>query len=76
MGALMDAAMMTRQPFTMSVYVHALDRSAERRKLKRGYRRLYVTNRTTEAKGTVPDFDRYAQEHEAEADAPGRDVGQ
>lgn len=66
MGALVDA-MMTRQPFTMSVYVHALDRSAERRKLKRGYRRLYVTNRTTEAKGTVPDFDRYAQEHEAEA---------
>jgi TraG P-loop domain len=66
MGVLVDA-MMTRQPFTMSVHVHALDRSAERRKLKRGYRRLYVTNRTTEAKGQVPDFDRYAQEHEAEA---------
>jgi hypothetical protein len=66
MGALVDA-MMTRQPFTMSVHVHALDRSAERRRLKRGYRRLFVTNRTTEAKGVVPDFDRYAQEHEAEA---------
>jgi hypothetical protein len=65
MGALVDA-MMTRQPFTMSVHVHALDRSSERRKLKRGYRRLYVTNRTAESKGNVPDFDRYAQEHEAE----------
>jgi TraG P-loop domain len=65
MGALVDA-MMTRQPFTMSVHVHALDRSAERRKLKRGYRRLYITNRTAESKGGVPDFDRYTQEQEAE----------
>jgi hypothetical protein len=65
MGALVDA-MMTRQPFTMSVHVHALDRSSERRKLKRGYRRLFVTNRTAESKGRVPDFDRYAQEDEAE----------
>jgi hypothetical protein len=65
MGALVDA-MMTRQPFTMSVHVHALDRAGERRKLKRGYRRLFVTNRTAESKGHVPDFDRYSQEHEAE----------
>ena len=65
MGALVDA-MMTRQPYTMSVHVHALDRMSERRKLKRGYRRLFVTNRTAESKGHVPDFDRYTQEHEAE----------
>ena len=65
MGALVDA-MMTRQPFTVSVHVHALDRLDERRRLKRGYRRLFVTNRGAEARGRVPDFDRYAQEGEAE----------
>ena len=64
-GALMGA-MMTRQPFTMSVHVHALDRRQERRKLKMGYRRLFAINRGAEARGRVPDFDRYAQEHEAE----------
>jgi hypothetical protein len=65
MGALVDA-MMTMQPYTMSVYVHALDRLSERRKLKLGYRRLFVTNRGAEARGRVPDLDRYSQEHEAE----------
>jgi hypothetical protein len=65
-GWLMGA-MMTWQPFTLSVYVHALDRSLERRRVKRGHRRLFAVNRTSEAKGRVPDFDRYAQEHESEA---------
>lgn len=65
MGWLMGA-MMTRQPFTLSVHVHALDRRAERQRLKRNYRRMFAVNREAESKGTVPDFDRYAQEHEAE----------
>lgn len=65
-GWLMGA-MMTWQPFTLSVYVHALDRKAERTRVKRGHRRLFAVNRTAEAKGRVPDFDRYAQEHESEA---------
>ncbi|MDW5598840.1 hypothetical protein VSS74_31065 [Conexibacter stalactiti] len=66
MGWLMGA-MLTWQPFTLSVYVHALDRGAERQRVKRGHRRLFAVNRTAEAKGRVPDFDRYAQEHESEA---------
>lgn len=65
MGVLVGA-MMTRQPFTMSVHVQALDRRAERRKLKVGYRRLFAINRGAESRGRVPDFDRYAQEQEAE----------
>ena len=65
MGWLMGA-MMTRQPFTLSVYVHALDRRRERQRLKMSYRRVFAVNRESEAKGRVPDFDRYAQEHEAE----------
>src|SRR5258708_2808451 len=65
MGWLMNA-MMTRQPFTMSVYVHALDRRRERQRLKMGYRRLHAINRGAESKGRVPDFDRYAQENEQE----------
>lgn len=65
MGWLMSA-MMTRQPFTMSVFVHALDRRRERQRLKLGYRRLYSVNRGAEYRGRVPDFDRYAQEQEVE----------
>lgn len=65
-GWLMGA-MLTWQPFTLSVYVHALDRTLERRRVKRGHRRLFAVNRTAEAKGRVPDFDRYAQEQESEA---------
>jgi hypothetical protein len=65
MGWLMGA-MLTRQPFTLSVYVHALDRRRERTRLKRSYRRVFAVNREAESRGTVPDFDRYAQEHEAE----------
>ena len=63
MGWLMGA-MMSRQPFTMSVHVRALDRRSERRRLKMRYRRVYAVNRGAEARGRVPDFDRYAQEQE------------
>jgi hypothetical protein len=62
----LTGAMLTWQPFTLSVYAHALDRGRERRRVKRSYRRLFVVNRTAEAKGRVPDFDRYTQEHESE----------
>jgi hypothetical protein len=65
MGWLMGA-MMTRQPYSLSVHVHALDRRRERQKLKLGYRRLFAINRGAEQRGRVPDFDRYAQEREYE----------
>jgi hypothetical protein len=65
MGWLMGA-MLTWQPYTLNVYVHATDRRQERRRVKRGYRRLFVVNRNAEAKGRVPDFDRYSQEDEAQ----------
>jgi hypothetical protein len=64
-GALMGA-MLTREPFALSVFVHALDRQAERARIKAGYRRIFAINRGAEAKGRVPDFDRYAREREAE----------
>jgi len=66
MGWLMSA-MLTRQPFTLSVHVRALDRRSERQRLKRGYRRMFAVNREAERKGWVPDFDRYAQEDEAQS---------
>jgi len=59
-------AMMTAQPYVLSVFVHALDRGRERTRLKLSYRRTFMLNRTAEAKGRVPDFDRYAQEQESE----------
>ncbi len=65
MGWLMGA-MLTRQPYTLSVYVHALDRRRERQRIKLGYRRLFAINRGAEQRGRVPDFDRYAQEREYE----------
>ncbi|HET6507064.1 MAG TPA: hypothetical protein VFG42_09755 [Baekduia sp.] len=65
MGWLMGA-MMTRQPYTLSVFAGALDRRRERRRMKMGYRRIFAINRVAEAKGRVPDFDRYAQETEAQ----------
>ncbi len=65
MGWLMGA-MTTRQPFTLSVHVHALDRRRERQRMKINYRRIFSVNRNAESKGRVPDFDRYSQEHEAE----------
>lgn len=65
MGWLMGATM-TRQPFSLSVHVHALDRRSERNKLKMGYRRIFSVNRGAESRGRVPDFDRYVQEQEVE----------
>jgi hypothetical protein len=41
-----------------------LDRRRERTKLKMRYRRVFAVNRGAEARGRVPDFDRYAQEEE------------
>jgi hypothetical protein len=64
MGWLMGA-MMTREPFVLSVHVRALDRRRERSRLKMRYRRVYTVNRGAEARGRVPDFDRYAQEEES-----------
>ena len=60
----LHGAMLTRQPYTLSVYVHALDRRRERQRLKLAYRRLFAINRGAEQRGRVPDFDRYAQERE------------
>ena len=53
MGWLMGA-MMTRQPYTLSVHVHALDRRRERQRIKLGYRRLFAINRGAEQRGRVP----------------------
>ena len=60
----LHGAMLTRQPFTLSVYVHGLERRRERQKLKLAYRRLHTINRGAEQRGRVPDFDRYVQERE------------
>ncbi len=60
-------AMMTRQPYALSVYVHALDRRMERMRLKASYKRLFALNRGAEARGRVPDFDRYFQEQQAQS---------
>ena len=62
----LHGAMLTRQPFTLSVYVHALERRRERQRLKLAYRRLFTINRGAESRGRVPDFDRYVQEREYE----------
>ena len=62
----LHAAMLTRQPFTLSVFVHALERRRERHKLKLAYRRMFTINRGAEQGGRVPDFDRYVQEREYE----------
>jgi hypothetical protein len=65
MGWLMST-MLTWQPFTLSVHAHALDRGQERRRARMSYRRTFVLNRSAEAKGRVPDFDRYTKEQEAQ----------
>lgn len=65
-GFLMSA-MMTRQPYTLTVHVHAGDRARERTKQKMSYRRTFAVNRAAEAKGRVPDFDRYRNENEQQA---------
>jgi TraG P-loop domain len=57
-------AMLTRQPFTLSVFVQAQERRRERQKLKLRYRRMHTINRGAEQRGRVPDFDRALQEHE------------
>jgi len=62
----LHAAMLTRQPYTLSVHVQALDRRRERQRLKFAYRRLFTINRGAEQRGRVPDFDRYLQEREYE----------
>lgn len=63
MGWLLGA-MLTRAPYTLSVHIRALDRRRERQRIRFGYRRLFAINRGAEQRGRVPDFDRYAQEHE------------
>ena len=63
--AWLMGSMMSREPFTLSVHVRALDRRRERSKLKMRYRRLYAVNRGAESRGRVPDWDRYAQEEES-----------
>jgi energy-coupling factor transporter ATP-binding protein EcfA2 len=63
-GWLMTTMMSCRQPYTISVFVHALDRKRERDRLKRSYRRVFAVNRSAEAGGRVPDFDRYFAEGE------------
>ena len=60
----LHGAMLTRQPFTLSVFVHGLERRRERQRLKLAYRRLSTINRGAEQRGRVPDFDRYVQERE------------
>ena len=60
----LHGAMLTRHPFTLSVFVHGLERRRERQKLKLAYRRLHTINRGAEQRGRVPDFDRYVQERE------------
>jgi hypothetical protein len=62
----LHSAMLTRQPFALCVYVHALERRRERQRLKLAYRRLFTINRGAESRGRVPDFDRYVQEREYE----------
>jgi hypothetical protein len=62
----LHGAMLTRQPFTLSVYIHALEHRRERHRLKLAYRRLFTINRGAEQRGRIPDFDRYVQEHEFE----------
>ena len=50
----LHGAMLTRQPFTLSVFVHGLERRRERQKLKLAYRRLHTINRGAEQRGRVP----------------------
>jgi energy-coupling factor transporter ATP-binding protein EcfA2 len=65
-GWLMGAMTGCRQPFTLSVHVHALDRQRERQRAKLRYRRHFALNREREARGRPPDFDAYQAEHEHE----------
>lgn len=58
--------LVTRANFTLSVHIKALDRKKERAKLKRDFRQTFAINRDAEARGKVPDFDRYRKEAEVE----------
>lgn len=59
----LQSTMMTRQPFALSVYVHALDRRMERQKIKRKHARVTSLNRGAEMKGRY-DVDRHMHEQE------------
>lgn len=65
MGWLLGA-MLTRAPFTMSMYVHALDRRAERSRIKRSWKTTFALNRTSAQKGRPLDPDRWQKEGEHE----------
>lgn len=58
--------LVTRSNFTLSIHIEAMDRKKERARIKRDYRQTFGINRGQEAKGKVPDFDRYAKEAEHE----------
>ncbi|MCA1697512.1 MAG: hypothetical protein LC790_00835 [Actinobacteria bacterium] len=62
-GWLLDA-MQVQRPFTLSVYVHALDRLRERTRFKARHRRLFGVNRGAELRGRTPDYEMLAQEEE------------
>jgi hypothetical protein len=71
----LQSTMMTRQPFALSVYVHALDRRGERQSLKRKHARVTSLNRGAEMKGRY-DVDRHMHEQELVnglAEMAGRD---
>lgn len=57
-------AMQTRSPFALSVHVHALDKSFEKRRVRLKHRRLVGLNRGAEMRGRVPDFENLAVEDE------------
>ncbi|HEY4281330.1 MAG TPA: hypothetical protein VGM91_24170, partial [Conexibacter sp.] len=63
-GWLLGAMVASRQPYSLSVHIHALDRQRERARVKLAYRRRFMLNRERETKGRAPDFDSYAAEHE------------
>lgn len=58
--------LVTRSNFTLTVFIEAMDRKKERARIKRDYRQTFSLNRAQEAKGKVPDYDRYAKEGEHE----------
>src|SRR3954462_6757977 len=54
--------MQVQRPFTLSVYVHALDRLRERSRFKARHRRLLGVTRGAELRGRTPDHAVLAQE--------------
>ena len=57
--------MSAHRPFTVTVHIHATDRTRERLFHKRRYRRIHGNNRGTEMKGRPLDPEQQAQEVEA-----------